>query len=157
MRDIAASARMSLATVYRYCASKDHLIAEAHVDWLTQFRARLRRRPPAGRTAAERVSCVLGQMCRSLDRHPELTLTILRALYAPEPAVQASKRAITGVYTSIIDDAIGDEAVADRPAVIEVLGHVVDSALSRWASRSMTSADAAALLDRTARLLLGPA
>lgn len=154
MRDIAAAARVSLATVYQYCASKDRLITEAHVDWVHQFRAELASRPPAGPTARARVAAVLRQMCRSLDRHRNLTATILRAMYAPEPGVHQSRCAITRVYGAIVDDAIGDAPVPDRPAVIEVLGFVIEGVLARWVTEGLSSTEAARILERAARVLL---
>src|SRR5258708_40174042 len=59
MRELAAATRLSLKTVYKFVASKDHLITEAHLDNMIQFRAAAVRRPPRGATATERVMAVL--------------------------------------------------------------------------------------------------
>ncbi len=157
MRELAAQTRMSLTTVYQFCSSKDHLIAEAHVDWIDGFRAALARRSPTGATAAERVATVLRQLSRSLDRHRELTLTILRALASTEPAVRASRRAVSDTYAAIIDAAIGDEPVREREAVIETLGRVIGSVLGEWASQSIDAGEAGDVLQRAAYLLVRPA
>jgi AcrR family transcriptional regulator len=154
MRELAAATRMSLTTVYQFCSSKDHLIAEAHVDWIDGFRSGLARRSPAGATPAERVATVLRQLSRSLDRHRELTLTILRALASTEPAVRAARRSVSDTYAAIIDDAIGDEPVRDRAAVIEILGHVIGSVLGEWASQSIDAGEAGDVLQRAAHLLV---
>jgi len=154
MRDLASSAHMSLQTIYQFCSSKDHLIAEAHVDWIGTFRDDLLRRPPKGDTAAERVVTVLRRIARSLDRNPELTATILRALYSPEPAVQRSRRVVSATYDSIIDAAIGDEKVVDRPAAIEVLGLVLNSVMAQWVTESITASEAGDILERAVRLVV---
>src|SRR5438132_6552812 len=55
MRELAAATRLSLKTVYKFATSKDHLITEAHLEAMTEFRADAVRRPPRGATAADRV------------------------------------------------------------------------------------------------------
>ena len=154
MRELASIARMSLQTIYQFCSSKDHLIAEAHVDWLDSFRSQLATKQPLGDTAADRVSDVLRRVARTLDADEQLSSTILRALFSPEPAVHRSLRQVSATYGSIIDLAIGDEDVPDRATVIEVIGHVINSAMSAWVTRSITAEEVGDLLERTARLLL---
>ena len=55
MRDLASEAKMSLTTVYQFCSSKDHLIAEAHAERMVEMRERVVQKPPKGRTPEERV------------------------------------------------------------------------------------------------------
>ena len=154
MRDLASSARMSLQTIYQYCSSKDHLIAEAHVDWIGAFRQDLLTRPPKGETAADRVTVVLRRIARSLERNAELTATILRALYSPEPAVQQSRHSVDETWQAIIDAAIGDDEVPHRAEAVEVIGHVTNSVMAQWVTRSLTAAEAGDVLERVARLVL---
>src|SRR5688500_13982276 len=59
MRELANATRMSLTTVYQFCSSKDHLIAEAHVERMLELRDRVVVRPPRGRSAEERVRKVM--------------------------------------------------------------------------------------------------
>ena len=154
MRDLAATTRMSLATIYQFCSSKDDLIAQAHVVWIQRFRAGLARWPARGETPAERVTDVLRRLTESLERHRELARTIMRALYAPEPSVQVSRAAVSATYAEIIGTAIGDDDVRDRPAVIETLGHVLNSVMLQWANDGITAAEGAAVLCRTTELVL---
>ena len=49
MRDVAATANVSLATIYRYFSSKDHLLAAAMSDWTARLQRRVATSPPAGR------------------------------------------------------------------------------------------------------------
>jgi AcrR family transcriptional regulator len=154
MRDLAATTRMSLATIYQFCSSKDDLIAQAHVAWIQKFRADLDRRPAKGDTAAARVTDVLSRFTASMERNHELARTVMRALYAPEPSVEVSRMAVSAIYGEIVDAAIGDEPVEQRAIVIETLGHVMNSVMLQWANAGITAADGANMLRRTTMLVL---
>ena len=156
MRDLAATAGMSLRTIYGYCGSKDHLIAEAHADWIRSFQHRLAATPPAGATPVDRVAAVMRQMGRSLARNAELTRAILRALQSNEPAVVETRDAVRHTYAAIIDAAIGDDDIQDRRAAIDVLGHVINSVMAQWAAGTLTAAHAGDELERAARLVIRP-
>ena len=54
MRDVATTADVALGTIYRYFSSKDHLLAEALVEWVRDLGRRVQARPPRGATVAER-------------------------------------------------------------------------------------------------------
>ena len=55
MRDVATSAGVALGTIYRYFASKDHLLAAALVEWTHDLVRRVTQRPPKGDSTIERV------------------------------------------------------------------------------------------------------
>ena len=48
MRELAETCRLSMTTIYQFCRSKDHLIAEAHLSNMESFRTRISARPPRG-------------------------------------------------------------------------------------------------------------
>ncbi|MFN8026015.1 MAG: TetR family transcriptional regulator [Acidimicrobiia bacterium] len=154
MRDLAATTRMSLATIYQFCSSKDDLIAQAHVAWIQRFRADLDRRPARGDTAADRVIDVLSRFTASMERNHELARTVMRALYSPEPSVEVSRIAVSAIYGDVIDHAIGDTVVPHRAVVIETLGHVMNSIMLQWSNGGATAAEGAAALRRTTLLVL---
>lgn len=154
MRDLAATTRMSLATIYQFCSSKDDLIAQAHVAWIQRFRADLDRRPARGDTAADRVIDVLSRFTASMERNHELARTVMRALYSPEPSVEVSRIAVSAIYGDVIDHAIGDTVVAHRAVVIETLGHVMNSIMLQWSNGGATAAEGADALRRTTLLVL---
>ena len=49
MRDVAAHGQVALGTIYRYFTSKDHLLAAAQVEWVTDLERRVGQRPPRQR------------------------------------------------------------------------------------------------------------
>jgi hypothetical protein len=63
MRALAAEAQMSLTTVYQFCSSKDHLIAEAHAERMVAMRERVAQKPPKGRTPGNASCAWCGVSC----------------------------------------------------------------------------------------------
>jgi AcrR family transcriptional regulator len=155
MRDLAATTHMSLATVYRYFASKDHLIAEAHADRMEAFRSQLSSRPVRAATAEQRVNGVVRGMVRALEHDETRTRTLMRALYSLEPGVGLSRESVRDTYRAMIDDAIGSETIPDRAAAIETLGHVIDSAILDWMNRGRDAAHVRRVLEQAVHLLVG--
>ncbi len=158
MRDLAKATRMSLATIYGFCSSKDQLIAEAHADRMERFRIRLEHEPPAGSTASARVREVVDAMVDALENDDIVTRTLMRALYSGQEGVGPSRVAVGASYRAMIDSAIGDEQIADRDAVIETFAFVLDAVILDWLMPGLTSedhdaSDARRVLDQAVALL----
>ena len=134
MRDLAESCRLSMTTIYQFCRSKDHLIAEAHLSNMEAFRARISDRPPRGATAEERVLSVMRSFAKALDDEP-LSRTLMRAMYSLDPEVGEAQASVNGVYNAMLDAAIGDDDFENRDGAITTLGHVVDSVILGWLTR----------------------
>ena len=134
MRELAEAGKMSMTTIYQFCSSKDHLIAEAHVEEMESLRAQLRDKPPAGATAQERVLRVVRGMARNYARNEALMKTMFRAVYSLDPAVHDVREQVQANFLTIMNTAIGDEDVDNRVEVIETLAHVLNSLTFGWVS-----------------------
>ena len=154
MRELANATRMSLTTVYQFCSSKDHLIAEAHVERMLELRDRVVVRPPRGRTAEERVRKVMRGLAAGLDRDDPLSWAMMRAMYAPDPGVRECRQALAGSFVEMLEAAIGDAEVLDRADVIATLAHVVDSAILGWVNGSLEADGVYDELSRAVRVVL---
>jgi TetR/AcrR family transcriptional regulator, cholesterol catabolism regulator len=154
MRELANATRMSLTTVYQFCSSKDHLIAEAHVERMLELRDRVVVRPPRGRTAEERVRKVMRGLAAGLDRDDPLSWAMMRAMYAPDPGVRECRQALAGSFVQMLEAAIGDAEVPDRADVIATLAHVVDSAILGWVNGSLEADGVYQELVRAVRVVL---
>lgn len=154
MRDLARQAQISMTTVYQFCGSKDHLIAEAHLEWMEDFRARMLAHPPTGRRAVARVQTYIRQITDAWENQPVLTMTLQRAIYAVDPGSREVRAATGDSYRAIMDTAIGDQVVADREMIIEILGHVIDSVTYGWVCGTYDAAEGREILERTVRTLL---
>jgi TetR/AcrR family transcriptional regulator, cholesterol catabolism regulator len=154
MRDIARDTQMSMTTIYQYCTTKDHLIAEAHLEWMEHFRDSMMRTPPKGRSAAARVLAYVEQITEAWTEHETLTRTLQRALHSVDPGVREVRSAIAAAYAEFMDIAIGDEPVADRDTIVEIIGHVIGSVTYSWMTGGTTAAEGRVMLERTIRVLL---
>jgi AcrR family transcriptional regulator len=130
MRDVATAANVALGTVYRYFSSKERLLLEANVEQIEELDRRLRQRPPHGQSAADRVLDVLTRANAALQRRPEITAAMIRALGTARPEDAAAVRKITAAMTAIITGAMHEGAPSHRElAVARALQQVWFSAL----------------------------
>jgi TetR/AcrR family transcriptional regulator, cholesterol catabolism regulator len=154
MRELANATRMSLTTVYQFCSSKDHLIAEAHVERMLELRDRVVRRPPRGRTVEERVLRVMRGLAVGLDRDDPLSWAMMRAMYAPDSGVRECRQALEGSFIEMVDAAMGSAEIPDRLDVIVTLSRVVDSTILGWVSGRLEADGVYDELARAVRVVL---
>jgi len=156
MRDVSATANVSLATIYRYFSSKDHLLAAAMTEWTARLQARVAQSPPRGDTAADQLVDVLGRACRAMARQPKLSAALVRALSSSDEGVRESadevQRQIEAMATGILVDV--DPAL--RSDILAVLGHVWYSTLVAWANGRIDFDTVMAELDRAVHVLVDP-
>src|SRR6188472_3216193 len=128
MRELAEVTRMSLTSVYQFCSSKDHLIAEAHLEGMEGFRRTLMSGRRRGGTVESRVMRVMRGIVNGLERDEVLTRTFMRAVYSLDASSGDVGRSLGVMTREMLLNAIGEEDVPDRDVVIEILGRVIDSA-----------------------------
>jgi TetR/AcrR family transcriptional regulator, cholesterol catabolism regulator len=155
MRELAEVTRMSLTSVYQFCSSKDHLIAEAHLEGMEAFRRMLSSGRRRGGTVESRVLRVVRGIVNGLERDEVLTRTLMRAIYSLDAGANEVSRALAGTFREMVLDAIGDDDVPDREAVVETLGRVIDSAVYGWLARGESAAAVRSVLEQSVHLLLG--
>lgn len=154
MRELAESCRMSMKTIYKFCRSKDQLIAEAHLDGMVNFRSRLVTRPPSGATAQERVRSVVRSFANALEADEMRSRAMLRALYSLEADAGELRARVGESFATIVDAAIGETAIANRRAVISTLAHVLDSVIGIWLAQRRDSAWVRRELESAVRVLV---
>ena len=155
MTDVAARAGFGRATLYRYFASKDHLLAEVTARWGAEIVTGLRARPPRGRTAGERVASVFERVFQVARAHPRLTEAAVTAALSSDPSSVAAWQTSATVVEGYLDSAIGSESFPDREAVASALGYVFLSALILMTSGRVSAEEATAQLATAAHLMLG--
>lgn len=133
MREVAASANVSLATIYRYFSSKDHLFAAAMNDWTARLQARIATSPPRGDTMAERLIDVLLRACSAIERQPLLGMALVRALSAADVDTRESTLEVRRQISDMGEQVLAPLDPATRDDIISVLGHVWYSTLTSWA------------------------
>ncbi|HZM39370.1 MAG TPA: TetR family transcriptional regulator [Acidimicrobiales bacterium] len=156
MREVSASANVSLATIYRYFSSKDHLLAAAMTEWTAKLQGRLAQSPPRGDTAADQLVDVLGRACRALARQPKLTAALVRALSSSDPGVQECAEQVQAQIASMSSGILGELDPGVREDILAVLGHVWYSTLVAWSSGRIDFDQVTSELDRAVRVLVEP-
>jgi AcrR family transcriptional regulator len=155
MRDVVARADVALGTIYRYFASKDHLLAAAMVEWVADLERRVNQRPPQGDTGVERVMNVLRRALRAMDREPKLTAAVVTALCSGDPAASALMVDVTETQARIMRPAFPDDVdEATEVAIAKVLGHVWWSCLVTAAGGAGDTAWIETELEQAAGLLM---
>jgi hypothetical protein len=118
---------------------------------------RLSRRPPEGTDPVERVVDVLDRANRALQRQPDVTVAMIRALVSGgadlAPVVSANRDGMR----RIISDALGTDASVDPDQVlaIDLLNDVWLAALVAWIAGSQPAESVMPKLESAARALLG--
>ncbi|MEU6483905.1 TetR family transcriptional regulator [Streptomyces sp. NPDC046887] len=156
MREVAEAADVALGTLYRYFPSKIHLLVAVMQDQLDRLHTTLRKRPPSGERASERVAETLMRAFRALQREPHLAEAMVRALTFADRGASAEVEAVSRRTTAIIVDATGlDRPTADQLCAVRVVEHTWYSVLIAWlcgrASLDQVRADietASLLVDR---------
>ena len=153
MRDVAERSGVALGTLYRYFASKDHLLAEVLVAWGGDLEDGLRRSPAQGELR-ERITSVLERAGRTVQREPVLAAAVTQALLSRDPAVTDVQASFTTMMRRWLDIAIGDDDLPDRERIVEVLEHVFFSTMIGLVNGRRDPAEVGEQVDRAARLLL---
>ncbi|MDT9683650.1 TetR family transcriptional regulator [Streptomyces sp. TRM76323] len=157
MREVAEAAEVALGTLYRYFPSKVHLLVATMQDQLDALHATLRRRPPAGESAAERVAETLMRAFRALQREPQLADAMVRALTFADRSVSAEVDTVSRRTTAIILDAMRlEHPTPQQLAAVRVIEHTWHSALVTWLSGRASIAQVRLDIETACRLIDGP-
>jgi len=132
MRDVASTAQVALGTIYRYFASKDHLLAECQLDSWRTMHGRLEQRPLQGATAADRVMDLIRRVMRTVEREPEQAAALITASSSPDPAVRDCQAEMIAYQDAVLASAMGDLDEARKADIARTLRYVWFSVLLGW-------------------------
>ncbi|MER5991737.1 TetR family transcriptional regulator [Streptomyces viridosporus] len=154
MREVAESSQVALGTLYRYFPSKVHLLVATMQDQLEHLHAALRKKPPAGETAAERAAETLMRAFRALQREPHLADAMVRALTFADRSVSPEVDQVSRQTTAIILDAVGlTDPTPDQLAAVRVIEHTWHSTLITWLSGRASIAQVKSDIETACRLM----
>lgn len=156
MRDVAATANVALATIYRHFSSKDHLLAAAMTEWTARLQGRLTQSPPRGDTPADQLVDVLHRACHALERQPKLGMALVRALSSPDAGVSESMQEVNAQISAMGDPILAALDPSIRADILAVLGHVWYSTLVAWANGRRDFDFVTRELERAVRTLVEP-
>jgi AcrR family transcriptional regulator len=154
MTAVADRIGISRATIYRYFASRDHLLAEIMAEWTERINDNLRRNPPAGATPADRVGAAFDRIIHMAARNRGLTAALLSAATSSDPAAKEAFPSWSGPVEVYLKTLLGHQRVAHLEEIIPVLSHVLFSVLIAVTQRGQEAREAGQVLRTAARLLL---
>ena len=161
MREVAESSQVALGTLYRYFPSKIHLLVATMQDQLEHMHGTLRKKPPTGETAAERVAETLMRAFRALQREPHLADAMVRALTFADRSVSPEVDQVSRQTTAIILDSMGlgegepggGHPTPEQLSAVRVIEHTWHSALITWLSGRASIAQVKIDIETVCRLI----
>ncbi len=156
MRDVAAQAHVALGTIYRYFASKDHLLAATLVEFSREIQVRLVRQPPRGSNSAERTVDVIRRAMKAIERQPRLGKAMVTAIASPDPAVADCQAEMSTIMVDLLSEPMSDVDPERKLRIVTVLSHVWFSALLGWVNEWTNVRSVGDELESAIWLLLAP-
>jgi AcrR family transcriptional regulator len=157
MREVALRANVALGTLYRYFASKEHLLIMALADHVADLRTRLALRPARGEDDAARVMDVIRRATRGLQREPDLIAAMLKSLISSSPGVDEAVGPIGAQMTDMVVGTMrhhGPETAERDYAVAEVIQQVWLASLLWWVAGRSPAREVEEKVERAVVLLL---
>lgn len=171
MREVAQRAEVALGTLYRYFSSKEYLLVSVMISEIETLATRLSVKPAVGSTAVERVVNVLSRANRALQRQPQTTIAMIRALVSANtdiaPAVIETRSLMRGIISEAVrptPPANGDVTprqpsttshTVDELIVIDLLSDIWLACLVSWISGVSPVEELADRLTDATRILIG--
>ncbi|SEF93239.1 DNA-binding transcriptional regulator, AcrR family [Thermomonospora echinospora] len=152
MHDVADRAGVARATVYRYFATKDHLLTEVAVTWahvVTDGTAAL----AVGDTPAERLTGLLVRIVEVAAADRTLTSAVIQAVTSDDPSVEDARTALFLLVRDRLAAVIG-EPVPDLADIEIVLGHVLLAALVSLTSLGRPLEEVRQMVTTAGRLIM---
>ncbi|XRQ05204.1 TetR/AcrR family transcriptional regulator [Actinomadura welshii] len=155
MHDVADRAGVARATVYRYFATKDHLLTEVAAAWAHRVIDDIDALA-VGDTPLERLTALLERIVYVAAAEPTLTSAIIQAVTSDDSSVDDPRTVLFLFLRDRLSTAIGDP-VPERDDVEIVLGNVLLAALISLASLRQPADEVAAMVRTAGRLILAGA
>lgn len=159
MREVAARAEVALGTLYRYFPSKEHLLVSVMLHQVRDLADRLAVRPPEGDDPVQRVEDVLRRANRNLQRRPEVTTAMIRALVSGNteiaPVVASVRESMRRIISDALGTSYGNGHRSEEVVAIDLLSDIWLATLVSWISGTEEVDSIVPRLTLATNLLLG--
>jgi len=155
MHDVADRAGVARATVYRYFATKDHLLTEVAATWAHRITGDIDALA-VGETPVERLAALLERIVEVAAQERTLTSAIIQAVTSDDSSVDDARTVLFLFVRDRLSAAIG-EPVPARDDVEIVLGHILLAALVSLASLRRPTEEIRDMVRTSGRLVLAGA
>jgi TetR/AcrR family transcriptional regulator, cholesterol catabolism regulator len=144
MKDLAERAGVSLAALYRYFPSKDHLLLAISYNRYEGTLRRITSETPHGGTARERVTGFLLRVFRAEQRDQQLAAALTRVLSDTRPEYRQAIYKVEQLQLQVLQQvALGGDPVTDEQyRVLRIVADVLGAATRRWLAGVSSAAEA---------------
>jgi AcrR family transcriptional regulator len=133
IREVAAAADVSLATLYRYFRSKEQLYAQVLLDWVATYQTRLRSDPTHPEAAGERLRQALRRAVRAHERHPHFFRVIAVLEVVTDPAVSEIFAEFSASFYGALGETLEGLATDEAEVIRTIASAVLEASLRQWA------------------------
>ena len=179
MKDVAEKANLALATVYRYCASKDHLFAAALAAWQQRstrtaqnegagtrpFSLQSNSRLGSGRetvdaeaatwpTAARLVTAHMQRELRAFQRHPNFAILLRIVQSSSDPLANEQIAVVGRAHANLLAALLPDAPPERHAAMVFAIGSVFSVCLTDWSAGRMSIEQAHNMLEAVVNVLV---
>jgi AcrR family transcriptional regulator len=157
--EVARDSGVALGTLYRYFASKEHLLAAVFVEWHGALKKKLEKERPEGETEAARLRDVFYRMVRAFQLQPQFFRVVMMLEATADPYAADLFQSLSAQSRETVGMAFAGPFDSDRQAIYCTLNAVLDESLRTWVMNRATIADVYANIDNAIRLIYqyGPA
>lgn len=121
MEMVGESAQVSRSTLYRYYASREHLIAEVTLEAGNSLIRYLEVNPPDGATLGARISHLCNKITLMAESNPNLLAACITNLSSNDPAVVDTFNEIEQLIPRFFQTVLGEQAPVDSHHVQETV------------------------------------
>jgi AcrR family transcriptional regulator len=144
MKDLAERAGVSLAALYRYFPSKDHLLLAISYSRYEGTLRRISAETPHGASARERVTDFLLRVFRAEQRDQQLTAALARVLSDARPEYRQAIDKVDQLHLQVLQQVAldGDPVTDEQCRVLRIVADVLSAATRRWLAGVSSAAEA---------------
>jgi AcrR family transcriptional regulator len=153
MRDIAESARVALATLYRYFPSKEQLFAAVQLEWVERLHLRVALRPLRGGSNVDRLLDVIHRSILAFRKKPQFYRLLLMLEATKDPIArdlyESMQHATRATYLEAMVGIDHNTAEGLLTATLAILG----AEMRAWALEKRSLEEAEKSIEDSLRLL----
>ena len=159
MRDVADRSGAALGTVYRYFASKEHLLAAALCDWQERLTRRVLM-PRAGEEAAaggdltEHVLSYVRKEIRAFARNPKIAELMVQVHVSSDPYARDALARMGAMNDRVMEKLLAGVPPERAEAIKYALGSVLMNSLTYWVTGRTTLPEMTRQIESVTRLVL---
>lgn len=155
IREVAESADVALATLYRYFPSKEQLYAHALIEWGKTFDQKVWAHDSRATSDADRLRSVLKRTARAYERHPHFYKLITVLEVTTDLAARQVFAGYVEAFKTTVAGLLHDTDPRDAESVRMVATAVLGQQLREWSLGRITSRQLQATIDDAVEILFG--